>query len=415
MEEVEEATLLVATAGSAAPVRQALAYAEPSAVVLIGSEQSWANLATASLPANVKKITLANAENFLEIVEVCRRELAPFVHEWLRSNRGGRLIADFTGGTRPMSAALTLIARRWPVVQFQYISGQRVPGGAMLVLDHTELAVYSPNPWDALGYQAAEEAITLFDGGSPAAAFHYLLEPIHRASAGETKEALQLLAWLIDGYAAWDRFEHEESQRLFTIVSENAERLGPLFSAASIEELRRRLTEHRAYLDLLRSASGLTRELVLDLLANAVRRMHEQRFDDAVARLYRACEALGQLRLVQQYQIKDFRSAPVALFKGEVPAQLRGGVKGDRVRLGGLQDIYTFLHGVGDPLGVAFKAAGLADGEQNPLTARNRSILAHGLRPLGQRDAKLLLDKVLPLANVQRANLPLFPKMSGLS
>jgi CRISPR-associated protein (TIGR02710 family) len=326
------------------------------------------------------------------------------------------LVADFTGGTRPMPAALTLMARRWPAVQFQYISGQRTPGGAMLVLDQTEVAVYSPNPWDVLGYQAAEEAITLFDGGSPAAAFHYLLEPIQRASAGETKEALQLLAWLIDGYAAWDRFEHEEGHRLFTIVSENAERLGPLFSAASIEELRRRLAKHRAYLDLLRSASGLTRELVLDLLANAVRRMHEQRFDDAVARLYRACEALGQLRLMQQYQIKDFRSAPVALLiKGEVPAQLRGGIKGGRVRLAGLQDVYTFLHGVGDPLGRAFKAAGLADSEGNPLTARNRSILAHGLRPLGQRDAKLLLDKVLPLANVQHADLPLFPKMSGLS
>ena len=48
------------------------------------------------------------------------------------------------------------------------------------MLDDAEAAVYSPNPWDALGYQAAEEAITLYDGGSPAAAFHFLIEPIRQ-------------------------------------------------------------------------------------------------------------------------------------------------------------------------------------------------------------------------------------------
>ena len=77
-----------------------------------------------------------------------------------------------------MAAALTLVARRWPVASFQYISGQRMTDGPMLVLDDAEAAVYSPNPWDALGYQAAEEAITLYDGGSQAAAFHFLIEPI---------------------------------------------------------------------------------------------------------------------------------------------------------------------------------------------------------------------------------------------
>lgn len=410
-----EATLLVATAGSAAPVRQAIAYSTPSAIILVGSEKSWENLAGAGLPEDAEKITVANAEDFLGVVEVCRRRLGPLVREWLDKNPQGRLVADFTGGTRPMSAALTLIARRWPAVQFQYITGQRTPGGAMLVLDETEVAVYSPNPWDVLGYQAAEEAITLFDGGSPAAAFHFLVEPIGRTSAGATKDALQLLAWLIDGYAAWDRFEHEEAHRLFSIVLENVDRFGPLFSLVSREEIERRLSEHTVYLNLLRNAAGLTRELVLDLLANAVRRMHEQRFDDAVARLYRACEALGQLRLQQQYQLKDFQFAPLGLFQGPVPEKLRGGIKGNRVRLSGLRDLYTALHGFGDPLGVAFKEAGLDDSERNPLTARNRSILAHGLRPLGQRDAKILLDKVLPLAKVRHADLPLFPKMGGLS
>ena len=96
---------------------------------------------------------------------------------------------------------------------------------------------------------------------------------------------------------------------------------------------------------------------------------------------------MAQLRLGQRYGLKDFRSIPAAMIKGEVPGDLRRNLRDGRIKLGGLQDLYTLLAALGDALGAEFKKSGLAARDQgNPLSARNRSILAHGLKPLHQRD-----------------------------
>jgi hypothetical protein len=60
--------------------------------------------------------------------------------------------------------------------------------------------------------------------------------------------------------------------------------------------------------------SGHGYEIVEDLLLNAERRAMQDRYDDAVGRLYRALELLVQIRLLQTYDIKrvmwTFRNCP---------------------------------------------------------------------------------------------------------
>lgn len=48
------------------------------------------------------------------------------------------------------------------------------------------------------------------------------------------------------------------------------------------------------------------------------------------------------------------------------------------------------------------------------LGARNRSILAHGFRPLAAHDAHRLLTGLLGLAERKGEELPLFPKLGRM-
>lgn len=101
-------TLLMATAGAVKPVQQAIVHAKPMETILIGTDQTWSQWGgVEQLPPGTRPVTVSNADNFVIIVETCRREVTPLVSDWRKLNPEGRIIADFTGGTKPMSAALT--------------------------------------------------------------------------------------------------------------------------------------------------------------------------------------------------------------------------------------------------------------------------------------------------------------------
>src|SRR5690606_2247321 len=85
------------------------------------------------------------------------------VESWVKRGEECRVVVDFTGGTKCMSAAVSLQASRWPC-EFSYIGGaQRTKDGVGIVESGHERVVHQANPWDALGYRAVEEFIVLFD------------------------------------------------------------------------------------------------------------------------------------------------------------------------------------------------------------------------------------------------------------
>lgn len=76
----------------------------------------------------------------------------------------------------------------------------------------------------------------------------------------------------------------------------------------------------------------------------------------------------------------------------------------------GLQDAYALLGALNNPLGAKFQNAKLND-PKSPLTARNRSILAHGFARVSLEVFERLWEAALNLANCQEADLPSFPKL----
>jgi hypothetical protein len=147
-----------------------------------------------------------------------------------------------------------------------------------------------------------------------------------------------------------------------------------------------RLAENQPFLGRLwhKGRSHLSLERVVDMVENARRRIVDQgRYDDGVARLYRSVEMWHQWRLLSLYSISTER------------------VQWERVDKDVRERFLELVQTKELPEGLGLRNARLLDhllsgkdpeeedaAFQKLLSARNSSILAHGVDPIGQRTAE---------------------------
>lgn len=406
-------TLLICTVGGTPePLVESLLHWRPDRIVFIPSKQTQSQVDAILLkyaeptgrplsPGCYRVCLVSNAEDLSDCLQVIR-SLDGEVHEWIARGGDFQVVADLTGGTKCLSAALALQARRWRCL-FSYVGGERrTKDGVGVVETGTERVVHFANPWDALGYQAVEDAVAVFNHGGYAAAAHLLARAIKNTERPEVKRELATLQALIDAYAAWDRFDHEEAKKKFTNALKNQNDLRAVFTGA--ESMINRIETHLGCVADLADSKKPTKAWVEDLLNNAHRRASECRYDDAVARLYRAIEALAQIRLREQHEISDTKSVPLDRLPAALRQEWTSRARNGFVMLG-LRDAYRLLKELGDELGHLFADADLDNDERPLLVARNASILAHGFTPVGDNVYNQLWKAACKLANYHEDNL----------
>lgn len=419
---MSSSTLLICTVGgSPEPIVAALKHWRPVRVRFVHTPQTKDDVASKVIPmARAEGVDLdAGRYDLFELPEgqdlaSCLdhlRQLTPFVAEWAARGESFQVVVDFTGGTKCMSAAIGIQASRWPCV-FSYVGGnERTKDGVGVVVSGAEKIVHQANPWDALGHQAVDDFVVLFDQHAYLAAANVAAATMRRVSRPDRKRELSSLEQLAKALDAWDRFDHTTSKNLLESVSKSANDLRAALGPARGDRVIAgtvRLVEHLAQLGRTPPPS---RHHVLDLLANAKRRKDEGRFDDAVARLYRALEAIAQVALKEGHGVESTEEVPLE----KVPEFLRttwAARATEGVVALGLQDVYALLAAFGDDIGKKFQHAGLS-GTKSPLVARNRSILAHGFERVTDAVFAKLWTSALSLANVDAASLPSFPELAG--
>lgn len=438
--------LLIATVGGAPePVAAALCHWRPEQVIFLASSDSAPFIESHVRP-------LARGEVVPKLVRPADPEPKPATHEPfdlsttdyhilhlsnpqdfeacvadIRRGLSGALpsstqiVADFTGGTKCMSAALGLVARRWNCV-FSYVGGDaRDKGGVGIVIDGREQVVRRTNPWAALGYQALEDFRDLFNHGQYAAAA-LLLKQVNM----DTRVHPEFLPckYLALGYDAWEKFRHDEALKALRKVEQEAGALKGVFADAPDLPI----AAHVARLEALapprlRPGSPSTRPslpILRDLLANAGRRGAEERYDDAVGRLYRAIEGMAQYRLLERHQISSTSAVPLYRLPEEMRREKEGasGQPQATCKLG-LQEAYQLLAALDDELGARFfQIRGLEkDADGTGLAARNSSIFAHGWDPISAGDYARLRETTWALAaelGITEADLVVFPTLGAL-
>jgi CRISPR-associated protein (TIGR02710 family) len=411
--------LLICTVGNPEPVVAAIKHWRPARICFVHTPQNKDDIESTIVPmVNAEYLGLdAGRYQCFELpdaqdLESCLdrlRHLTPDVQGWLARNARCQVVVDFTGGTKCMSVAIALHARQWRCV-YSYVSGShRTRDGLGTVVTGSEQIVHQANPWNELGAQAVDDYIMLFDQLSFAAAARVAEEAKRRVTRDDRKNELSVLEQLARAFDAWERFGHRDAIEAFKNVNKHANDLRFALGHDRADRILGEVRRFAVSLGVICNTAPPSRHHVVDLLANAQRRHEERRTDDAVARLYRAIEAHAQVVLRERHNIASTAKVlldciPLSLRQTWEPRAGQGSVSL------GLQDAYTLLHALGDPVGAAFRAASL-DGARSPLNARNHSILAHGFDRIAPAVFEQLWTAALALVDCQPAELPSFPKL----
>lgn len=303
-----------------------------------------------------------------------------------------------------MSVAVTLATIELSS-KYTYVGGvERNKNGVGIVIDGKERMLYLDNPWNEIAFMDKKRACILFNKARYASASE-VFAVIEEKVSENHKPFFKALKNMSDGYDLWDRFKHEDARtRLYTCRD--------VLKTSSIhnkklERIVDTLIQNTLFLDKLKDNKEL---LYYDLIANARRRAEfENKYDDAVARLYRAVEAMAQFKLKSTHGIDSSN-----VNENVIPADVREEFiskyrdnKDNKIKLG-LYVSYDLLNKFNNPLGKSFfefyekEIRGLLD-------IRNNSILAHGYRPVSQDTYEKLLEVILKLSGIKREDLPEFP------
>lgn len=411
--------LICAVGGTPEPVVEALKHWHPERVLFVPSPNTKESVEQDIVPQARQQgvdldpgrydyCVIQDEQDLASCLDTLRG-ITRRVEGWASRGEGYEVVVDFTGGTKCMTAAMVLQARRWPCV-FSYIGGgERTKGGIGVVVTGTERLMRQANPWEALGYQAVEEFVVLFDQGAFVAAARVAEQSKKQVGQQDRKREFAALEHLACAFDAWDRFEHRDALSRLEDTRKAGNDLRAVLGEERAVSLLRAIDGFVEWLKRLSNSSPPSRGHVKDLLANACRRNAEGRHDDAVARSYRAIEALAQTRLREHHGFDSTGRVPVERIPEPLRSQWASKAKDGNLMLG-LQDAYQLLKALDDPLGGRFYELGLNE-KGSLLDSRNSSILAHGFDTVSEDVFDGLLKAALDLGEVNRNELPQFPRL----
>lgn len=304
------------------------------------------------------------------------------------------MVADFTRGTKAMSAALVLAAARYDVKVLRYIAGDRDVRG-MVVAGSEEIVAISPAI--ATAHKQLDTALQLVHRGNFAGALA-LVPPDDETAAGwpaALGQAAVALRPALDFYAAWDRLDYQSATNVDLAEAAPLADWQPVWPTPLMQDWVGGLAaplpapgEHATMAERLRL-------LAADLLANGERRIRDRHFEDAVLRAYRVLELVGQLRLFT-HGLDSARLPPDNCSVRKLAARLAkkrsvgfGTNAKDGTLTAGRELVARLLKELGDPL-----AETLFNFDKQPnlprISDRNVSVLIHGFKAVGpEKDVPL--------------------------
>lgn len=293
-----------------------------------------------------------------------------------------KVIIDYTSGTKTMTmsaAFASMLFRK----NLYFIGGEREGG---VVLRGTE-KIISQNLYpiyDDLMISKIKELFNSnrFDAGKE------LLKDV-------TKANKETYLKLFDAYYYFDNVDYKKANDYF-ITKEFISEWPNLkkqfsFNAKALYHLNKEGSEMRQFY------------ILGSLLNNARRRAEETKYDDAIARLYRALELIAQIKL-KEYDIDTSDVDLDILEKYDIVHDFKPDFNGI-IKFGLVQD-YELLNKLGDELGEYFIKS------KNDLLAvissRNNSILAHGLNSQTEKQYNKFRDLVLKFASVLNPEMDVY-------
>lgn len=288
--------------------------------------------------------------------------------------RGENITVDYTSGTKSMSAALLFCAIRYEVRNISYVYGERNEG---IVQTGTERrSILTPNL--IFSQRTLDQVRQAFNKSQ----FHHALTILEGFNFHPRfKSQAIALSYLCRAYDAWDKFAFKIALESLKKISRE-DKMNTTWGSIVGRQLQ--LLERLAN-------SAMSKEHVVDLFYNAERRAIEGKYDDAVARLYRLLEMIGQVEFFDVFGLENsgvhLDKMPPEVTPEDFP---RAWSESSYQFNFGLFDTFRILNIVGNGLGSRFTEH--TDDLLKLLSTRNKSILAHGLTPISSDVYKKMRD-----------------------
>jgi len=311
------------------------------------------------------------------------------------------IFLNFTFGTKPMAAGLLFAgvlmgAKNDRGIQIQYTSGgKRDKNGK--VISGTERVVTMSSFYSSVLMDMNKSLMMKMFNNYAFEEGLRILEGIKQRFPGGFPENLEFfikkMESIFHGYSRWDKFDHLEALEYLRKMEDYIIKVQP---------------NKQFLLSIERSLNGNDSELyklmMVDIFNNANRRIEEGKYDDAVARLYRLIEMIGQYCLselnidtsnVDLSRLMELNLDEATCQKYEKLKELSHDGK---IKLP-LYKAYELLHDIynANPELPKYMRVGskfLDDRKiQDLLSKRNESILAHGKTPVNEKTAKELCER----------------------
>ncbi len=231
--------------------------------------------------------------NEVNDVEILYQEYSDYIDEIIKKGyTPEEIVADYTSGTKSMSAALVSASIAREIKTLSYVAGSRDVQGR--VMSGTERP-YLLSPSAIFTQQKIKFFKELFN--------HYQFDSAYSLLESTNihptyKEKINFYMVLSEAYGQWDRFNFKQASEKLNLID---------LKIAVEHGLKKLIEEHKTDLHKLKEGSEeskLSEIDLVDLLSNAKRRFDEGKYDDAVSRLYRLVEMIAQIEFEKEFQIK---------------------------------------------------------------------------------------------------------------
>ena len=448
--------MIATVGGSPEPIVKAAEVGRPSHILFIVSEKSWSEVDEKILPMLRDRLPgYAPQHQRFSLTDefdlgICYKEISEAIKDWLRRERLNpeEVVVDNTGGTKPMSASLTLAAVE-DFNTFTYVGGEkRTKGGLGVVVSGTERVEEFQNPWDTYAVRELRRASWLI-GSYYSDAAADLLSDAARKCGPDQKAKLEAYAGVARALALADHFDfnalHPDRNESNTSGNSGRRRRGrrgrralQLSDLSSLTTIQRenkfpyeisfeylqyfnyslyeRLTpiqsHWKAVWNQVKDKSKTPcRETMLEHIANAERRARQSRYDDAVARLYRAVELFAQILLKQAFGAENGRIRIRDIPKNrqdEAEDILKGTTLWQGRYQAGLAKIWRLLE-LSNQAEFSMKS-GIGDALRDYTRIRNQS--THSARPVNQDEYENFWNAALSALEVNESEIPRWPTIN---
>lgn len=363
---------------------------KPDRLALIATAQSLPNarrmIERSGLdPSRCEIVELSGAHDLDEVFRMTNDLIQRLVK---RGYAPEQIAINYTSGTKVMGSGAVLSAVYNKIMELRYITGlASVREGP----ERARHRILTTKPGAVFAYQEMLEGRSMLLDLRFRSAFAVLEAVQDDLLTPEDRKLRLALSRLTRAYGEWDNFYPDRFLTLYADVEFGHETLLPF---------RLHEDQHEALRTTAAEMSGGQPGpfVITDLYNNALRRLILGRTEDALARLYRALEMLGQWVLERTFNIDtnnvDTRRIPP---RDRVSFEALRSMEDGTVKIG-FRKAYELLVIFDAPLGRQFKANPVM---RDFVETRAVSILAHGLRPAGQEESQRYIVQARDLFKVE--------------